>query len=1644
MIRFSLLLIFISNLLFSSGLDFYKVMFDEYEPSNIFDDSVNVISGNYIFDNEIKVLAKEPIQLKIHYMNLQNFDIRSKDEKNHEEYVQSGWSFYDSLKAYYYGDRLDILENGNVHSFSVDNFQEFEKGLFETKKNKKLRKESEKLEKEKVQCLSYLITTNLSLYSTKNNKNDLLDPKDLKVILNGQYELLVMYPDGSEKFYQRDKDGRKPFLLKKHTLSNANIIHYSYDSYDNLIQIKTTNPNSDKIYGWINFSYSHPDPNYNEKYSDKKNFSITTSDDQKYFFIYDNYYPIISKKEKSLHPFFILKNINTNQIPLNFEYHLDFKKTHPLLKQINFPNNKKRYVDFYLLGNKNPEVGITIEDNQDLRFERVKTVRYLTNNKDFDVSYKFIYDPGIFTRKEGSTKIVDSDNNMIIYHYNQDFKITKIQKYKFENNQHILSSQMLFTWEKNGDFSLLIAKVCLDENNNCVFAKKYSYDNKSRVVEEKTFGNISSKYEFVSLDSSYIPKDSSEHFTKRYSYFSDNIRLVNEEIDDSSVKIKYCYFENTSLLSKKLTYFNSKIKKREFFFYNDDDILVKEIEDDGTEENFDNLKNVTTRKIKNYFIKNSDQFIGMVEELHQKYLDLETFEEKMISKEKYFYSNVGKISKIDFFDKDDNFLFSKNYEYDVRKNQISYTDPIGRKFFFDYDKNNNLIYEKDFSLNETFYTYDPNENLVTKKIAHKNFDKKTSYFYDKNGNNISYVDELGNTHHFFYGAFNKLIGKKLPKIVNDEIKYLQINYESDSLGRKGSETVNGNTTFTSFNIFNKPTNIKYPDGTEEKFTYNLDGTLNTFIDKKQNSHFYEYDFLKRIASKKIYSKSGKILKNDIYKYNLYGLIEKLENSIKTKYVYDYSAKLKKEIIENNDKIQKKEFFYDALQRVCTVKQGSAIEITKKDFLGRIFSEEKLDDNNHLYYKKEYNFDKFDNVEVLTYLDDNTSVEKKFFDFEKNLIKKVDAFDNVTTYDTFIENSFIPNINLYKIVEVNPINQTIITLKDIYGNVHLIQKINKDGIVFYNEKNTFDINQNIISKDIFFSEKEKNKMIFFKYDHLNRLISKKEKNTNQVKETQFRYDDFGNLKTIIKPDTIEIENEYDELSRLSKISASDGSISYCFEYNQLNLPTIIHNFIDNSTTIRKYDSVGNLIEEKLSNNLTIKKEYDASNRVIKITYPDTSYTEYVYDAFTLREVFRKTPIGETLYTHRYKKYDLSLNLLEEELMGDLGMTYYDRDKEGRLTLIETPFGIQKVEKYDALGRINKLKWKIFWGSETSSFAYNDFNQVVNETGLFENYKSDNIKANLSFDENENIIEKKDIDKSSKYTYDALDRLIKVETNDEIVSFSYDGLNRKIQKDVFDIQNSKNIVHINYLYDDYEEIAAYGDKTPFELKVLGLKTKNGYKAVAFELKKDIYAPLYDNFGSVSSLISINQGLVESYRYSASGENLICTSSGKVRKYSQFANPWQYLEKRVDDDINMLYLDDKFYDPIQKKYLNPAPLSIFLKNPLNNVTFQTLEGETNILNNEIIKEDIISFELKLDRLFDSFPFFSDPSKNITLKFSKETYQNIMSKDITPQMIIEALKRPVNIDYKNNNFIVFGKNIEVEVNYDNNEIISVKRLLN
>ena len=797
--------------------------------------------------------------------------------------------------------------------------------------------------------------------------------------------------------------------------------------------------------------------------------------------------------------------------------------------------------------------------------------------------------------------------------------------------------------------------------------------------------------------------------------------------------------------------------------------------------------------------------------------------------------------------------------------------------------------------------------------------------YDYKDNKIREENFLGATTTFEYDAFGHVVRTSLP-----ENGVLLAAY--DAAGRKiATADAAGHTTGARYNAYGNPIEILHPDGTSTRSLYYCDGALHKTIDAEGTTTTHFYDFLGREIRKQICDKDGTLLSEESNTYDAFHLLSKRDPAGNlTTYFYDKTGRK----IAEETELNRTEYSYDTLGRLNTIRQEDLVTITERDLLDRIIEERKETSKQQLLSYTNYTYDAAGNLTATTASIAGTEqTEHSLFDSFHRLIEKTNAL-NHSTHITYDEHYHLRKI------ETDPLNNQTIEIFDTLGRVSSQEKVNAAGQRLSFEEFFYDPNGNLTCQR---STLDHTIETQWEYDAMNRLIRLTEAaNTPEEKTTTYTYTPRGLSEHTVKPDGVILTYTYDALARPTTLTSSDGTIAYTFHYNTLNQLIAVDDHLAQTSAFHSYDARGHLLQETLLTGITLTHTYDRLGRRTSLTLPDRSAIHYTYDPLFLRRVDRISSSSTILYSHYYTQFDLSGHLLEESLI-DNSLRHFTIDPLGRTQALATPFGTQEVLEYDPIGLIRKMSWNTPEGYDESQYDYDDLYQLISESGLFSHsytfdahfnrrskddspYTLNDLNQLLStdtthwtYDQNGNPLSKTTADTETHYTYDALDRLITVTQNETFrLQFTYDSLHRRLSKTLYLWKNShwEMEKRLHFLYDGLNEIGAidfFGTIT--ELRILGSTPQAEIgAAIALELGGKTYIPLHDLQGNLSALLSLDGIPLESYRYSAFGEELLYDA--------HIPNPWHFSSKRLDEETGLVYYGRRYYAPDTGRWLTPDP--------------------------------------------------------------------------------------------------------------------------
>lgn len=1464
-----------------------------HHPPTLIEDSVNLVTGVcHIFTQDMVVRGAEPITINRLYRN----GTRKKK--------YAGWIYIPHLRLYY--EHFDT-SYGYVH------FKEPQGN--EVRFNMPDKKEDDYFDL-KIELFDSMRNLGISESNTISGKSNL---NNIKVKMHKHRDdVFVKSANGCWRYYKYRPGTRvyetQKYLLQWEDLPSGNRIKYYYDKDGKISLIKTVNPSNEKVVFAQCKIKKFTDDN------DCPHLSFQASDNQitSYLFEYHD-----DDKERYQ---YTLKNIDSQEKPIETYTYTDHKKRHRgrLIESQTIANKKNLTFNYYEIG-ENPTQwhNYVIKKKDDFLIDRVREI--LENDT---VIYTFHY--GVEEDRSGWTKVYDVEGNVTVYHYNTLYQIVKIQRY--DKPGHLLNTE-LYIYDKRDHSNDLLAAITLDHTGVPLVAKTYAYDHWGNIIEETVWGDITGRStNKLTLDANSFPINNGvDKCTKTYRHSQDGRNLLLYEKLENGLEIIYDYYHESFLIKAKYIKFNNTIRKRTFYEYNNDHILTIETEDDGSSQDKDNLTSVTERHLYRTHPILTDAFYGMPEWIEESYIDLATKQEMPIVKTELKYYPNGKVKEKRVYNNQNKLAYTQTYEYDEHNNLISETNPLGRESTATYNDLHKKETFTDFDgLVKHTFQYDDLGRLY--EITHTDTDgtKKTEQIgYDDKNRCKKKIDSYGNTTSFTYDALGNCTETLLPTGI-----YLKKTY--NDLSQQISQTDgNGYATRISPNIFNKPLEIRHPDGTKETYRYNLDGTLAEAIQPHGTSTRYTYDHFQRVTSTAIYSPAKKLLTEETTKYNTYHPLTKTDPLGDTiTYTYDYAGRK----ITETDGLLTTYFGYDLLDRPSTTTTGSCTKKTTYDFLDRV-TDETITTPEGTVSTISYDYDRFNNKTTTTRsIEGNPAVTLVEYDHYSRPIRQTDPLGYITII-TYNDRHLNPQgqFVLCK-TEHSPNGNKTIEIYDILTRLSSREILSPFNTLLSRTLYHYDHNNNCIKQiDTITQDNHTRDLTTLRtYTPTNKIDTLTESHgTKEQKTTTYHYDTSGRLHTITDPNGTKITYTYDDLSRISTLITTN--VSYRYHYDALSRITEVEDLIHHTSTTRSYDAQGNLTSETLGNGLTLTNHYDTQNRRTLLTLPDQTTITYTYDSYYLRSITRNN------YTHEFLTYDLSGNLLTETSATHHYNLNNQKDE------IHTPTLIQTVTDRDPLGNVLSQTTN----STTEHFTYSPLSQLTSEPD--HQYTYDSLHNRTSKDSHPYLINNANqltstdtaqyfydtagyphLKKSAQpitYTYDGLGRLIEATSPTFRITYVYDSFHRRLSRTVYHPLNGTLIKHQNFLYDDTNEIGSTDENhTIHELRILKDSSQAEIgAAIALELNSITYIPVHDLQGNIRALLH-NDTQIESTTYTAYGE----TSQPSF-------SPWTFRSKRLDPELNLIFFGRRYYDPETGRFFTPDPkgfvdgLNLYAychNNPLNKI--------------------------------------------------------------------------------------------------------------
>ena len=1318
---------------------------------------------------------------------------------------------------------------------------------------------------------------------------------------------ILRLADGGERHYHGKRKIRQSFWrLQKEILPSKHRIIYHYpNKYSNRIsKIEVKNPSETKTFASIDLDHS--------AFYTEKRLSGKPSDGSEFI------YQMMNFKYRTY-----LETVSTTIRPKETMYYQPGRRgIGARVSAICFGNSDKRQfeIEYYLPPTKKKEKKWAKKQEPHVRGDKVFSIKMPDpETGEFVGVAQFHYFPE-------HTDVRDSDG--LLTRYCHDGK--KLQRVKYYDREQKLRSQTTLTWRNDK----LARKRLQNSKGELLFSKTFSYDSEGNVIKEVWQGE----------------KDTPP-ICRKFSYSSKRLLLSEEEV--GGLSHKYEYLRNTDLLTKKLTLHGSKILLREFFTYNEDNLLVCTTRDDGNHPSEENLTGITERKIQTFTL---DPATGLTQSITASYLDLNTLDEEEICKTLYTYNEKREVTSETLTTRSGSAATTR-MEYDDSGRLIKRISPLGREETFSYDSLGNLLEAKEIGSPLKSFTYD----FAQSKKSCTQLEKTTENRYDIKGRLHEYTDALGNTISQDYDCFGRCTKRHLPEMRDSQGNpYTPVITSTYDIQGNILSTTNprGETTSRKYNILRKPTLVEHADKSTIRYEYNRDGTVSKTIYPDREIH-YSYDPFQRMTTKIIRSLEGEILSEEIWNYNTLHLLS-YTNPLGLTIQYTYDA-LGRKICESAQE-RSITYAYDDLGFLERITQGGASKTQKHNIEGEITeqwdedSAGKIENHTYFFYDDEGRKEK-----ALRITSQQEAQDHFFYDEEGHLSAHVDPLGKSTQF-IYGQTTNSLGQNVKQTTIIDPLGNALVKTYDVGGHLVLLEKKDPQSQIVSKEHFFYDTAGNRAKRVVTIYEKNSPLRTYthdWEYNERGWLIKEIEEGE---KTTHFAYDTQGRLLEKTLPSKVTITQSYDALGRLLKLKSSDGSVHNAYSYDKGSQPIFAEDKIQGYRWERSYNLFGELTLEKRPDGSTMYWDYDNRGRCTKLTLPDNSSIQYQYGDLHLHSVTRYSSDGFAQYSHQYTQFDANGHVSQEELIYDLGTINTAHDPLERVIAQKTPHHSASIE-YGPSGLVTKTENSLF---TPKNYTYDPLNQLLQEGDTKHNFDSlgnplDAIVnqynqliatalSSATYNENGNPFFADAAGKKIKYTYDALNRLTSIHyLQEKHIHYIYDPFFRLHSKETYLNQTSffsyeqwsREVTY--FLYDKEIEIGTLDEQNQIhQLKVQGLGILGDIgAAVAIELDSEVFAPLHDFQGNVIALIDTNGTLQDQCDIDAFGRVLLNSSS---------KNPWRFHSKRTEE--HLVFFGARFYDLSMGRWLTPDPagsiespnLYIYALNcPLNRLDLFGLYSET-----------------------------------------------------------------------------------------------------
>ncbi|MEI8080742.1 MAG: right-handed parallel beta-helix repeat-containing protein [Actinomycetes bacterium] len=845
------------------------------------------------------------------------------------------------------------------------------------------------------------------------------------------------------------------------------------------------------------------------------------------------------------------------------------------------------------------------------------------------------------------------------------------------------------------------------------------------------------------------------------------------------------------------------------------------------------------------------------------------------------------------------------FSYNTTSKVTTVTDPRNYATTYTYDAELRLQSERDAAGYTVSFGYDGDNNRtrVTDRRG-----GVTQYGYDGMANTIAITDTLTGVTRMTYDGMNNLTGQTDPLA-------RQTTYAYDAKGNLTSTTdALSNVTSFAYNAFGLMTSTTNARTYTTSFGYDSHGNQTTSTDPLSHTTTSTYD----LAGRKL-TETDALNRTTTYTYDANNNLLTVTNALSGVTTYTYDA-VGNRLTANDPLGRVTRYTYDQKDKPLTV-TDPLNGVTRYEY---DVNDNRIKETDPLTHTTTFTFDRLNRLtQIANALNKATSYG---YDVDGNRTSVTDANGRTTnfTYDGLNRLTRVTDPLLNSTSYVYDAVGNKLRVIDANGNItsYDYDKLNRlvkvtdalNGAVQYeydqtgNKTRMTDANNHVTT---------------YTYDALNRLTHTADPLSNQV---QYGYDAVGNRTTLTNARSQETTYSYDKLNRLTGVTYPGSTIAYGYDKvgnrvamtDTTGITTYAYDALNRVTSVTNpgsqvvgygYDAAGNRTRVTYPDGKTVEYLYDVANRMTRATDWSGKQTNYTYDNvgnLTLQANPNNTTISLT--------YDASNRLTgvinSSTVAGTIASFSYTLDKVGNRTKVVDTEGTTSYE-YDKLYRLSFVSYP---DAKSTIYSYDPMGnrRAMTTTVGVTNYAYDAADRLLTagataftWDADGNMLSKG----SQAFTYDAINRLTQVVSGTLTLGYAYDGDGRRASKTV-------NGTATGYTYDTIAGLAYV------------LAEQTGSTTTLYTYGTDLISQTdpagvqsyyhYDGLGSTRSLTNGSGQITARYTYDAFGA--LRLSSGTD------STAFKFTGEQTDDEIGLIYLRARYYDPATGRFLSRDPFPGF----------------------------------------------------------------------------------------------------------------------